>query len=104
MSGSSSRSFLNKKFLDSKLLEKKLPEWVLFEKILADAEKLGQIHFLGNSQNLEIEFPLLGLSFGSKDPTAPVLGLFGGIHGLERIGAQVALSLLQSFLEMLIWD
>ncbi len=46
----------------------------------------------------------MALSFGSKDPEAPVLGLFGGVHGLERIGSQVVLALLQSFSEALLWD
>ncbi|MGZ5280573.1 MAG: M14 family zinc carboxypeptidase, partial [Pseudobdellovibrionaceae bacterium] len=62
------------------------------------------IHLLGKSQNAEFEFPLVGFSFGSKSPDAPVLGLFGGVHGLERIGAQVVLSLLKSFTELLLWD
>ncbi len=44
------------------------------------------------------------MSFGSKAPDAPVLGLFGGVHGLERIGAQVVLSLLKSFSELMLWD
>jgi len=105
MSGtSSSSSVLSQKHVDPKILEKKLPEWILFEKILADAEKLGRIHFLGTTTNQKNSLPLVALSFGSQDPQAPVLGLFGGIHGLERIGSQVALSLLQSFTEMLLWD
>lgn len=44
------------------------------------------------------------MSFGSTDPQAPVLGLFGGVHGLERIGSQVVLSLMKSFCEALLWD
>ena len=47
---------------------------------------------------------MIAFEFGNPDPKAPVLGLFGGVHGLERIGAQVVLSLLQSFLEMRLWD
>lgn len=44
------------------------------------------------------------MSFGSPDPQAPTLGLFGGVHGLERIGSQVVLSLMRSFCESLLWD
>lgn len=44
------------------------------------------------------------MSFGSQSPTAPVLALFGGVHGLERIGSQVVLSLMRSFGERLLWD
>jgi hypothetical protein len=52
----------------------------------------------------EFDFPLVGISMGSQSPKAPTLGLFGGVHGLERIGSQVVLSLLRSFSEMSLWD
>ncbi|MBK9293007.1 MAG: DUF2817 domain-containing protein [Oligoflexia bacterium] len=80
------------------------PEWVQFEKIVKELSRFGQIHELGTVKTKDNEFPLIALSFGSKDPKAPVLGLFGGVHGLERIGAQVVLSMLQSFSELLLWD
>jgi predicted deacylase len=47
---------------------------------------------------------LLAFSFGSQAADAPVLGLFGGVHGLERIGSQVVLALMKSFSEHLLWD
>ncbi len=47
---------------------------------------------------------MLAMSFGSTDPSAPVLGMFGGVHGLERIGSQVVLSLMRSFSELMLWD
>jgi hypothetical protein len=52
----------------------------------------------------EFEFPLVGVSLGNQDPEAPTLGLFGGVHGLERIGSQVVLSLMRSFSELSLWD
>ncbi len=71
---------------------------------MSESSSLGQIHFLGTSNYQNFEFPLLAMSFGSRAADAPVLGLFGGIHGLERIGAQVALSLMKSFTELMLWD
>lgn len=50
------------------------------------------------------ELPIYKLSFGSLEPSAPTLGIVGGVHGLERIGAQVAVSLLESFSELTLWD
>lgn len=50
------------------------------------------------------EFPLLAFTMGSRDPSAPVLGITGGVHGLERIGSQVVLSFLLSTAERLRWD
>ena len=50
------------------------------------------------------EFPLHSLSLGTEDPEAPVLGLVGGVHGLEAIGTDVVLSYLSSLAERLQWD
>lgn len=49
-------------------------------------------------------FPLYLASIGSSDPRAPAIGLFGGIHGLERIGTQLLLDYLRSLLKRLEWD
>ena len=48
--------------------------------------------------------PIKSYSVGSQDKTTPVLFLTGGIHGLERIGAQLAWSLLKSTIDRLEWD
>lgn len=50
------------------------------------------------------QYPLHGLVIGSDDPKAPALGLFAGVHGLERIGSHVLLAFLQSFLNRMEWD
>ncbi len=50
------------------------------------------------------KFPITSFSIGSKDKTKPTLGLFGGIHGLERVGSQVLLGFLRSFITQLNWD
>lgn len=41
---------------------------------------------------------------GSADPDRPALGIFGGIHGLELIGAEVALEFLRHLVMRLAWD
>jgi hypothetical protein len=48
------------------------------------------------------KYPLVSIHYGN--PTAPTLLLTGGVHGLERIGAQLTLSLLNSFHQRLSWD
>jgi hypothetical protein len=48
------------------------------------------------------EYPLVSIHYGN--PQAPTLLITGGVHGLERVGAQLALSLLNSFHERLSWD
>lgn len=49
-------------------------------------------------------FPVHMATLGSDDPQAPCLGLFGGIHGLERIGTQVILSYMRSLIARVQWD
>ncbi|MBY0415701.1 MAG: DUF2817 domain-containing protein [Bdellovibrionales bacterium] len=49
-------------------------------------------------------FPIHAFVIGSKDKSAPTLGLFGGVHGLERVGTHVLLGFLQSFFIQGQWD
>lgn len=48
------------------------------------------------------KYPLVSVHYGQKN--SPALVICGGVHGLERIGAQLCLSLLESFQERLEWD
>lgn len=61
-------------------------------------------HELGFSESSDLKFPLVAIRIGTPEPSAPTLALFGGVHGLERIGSQVVLALLKSFSELLLWD
>lgn len=81
-----------------------LDEILFLEKIIKDMQGLAEVEVLAHSRKANENLPIYQLSFGSKDPKAPVLGLIGGVHGLERIGSQVTLALLKSFCELLLWD
>lgn len=50
------------------------------------------------------DYPIHAFVIGSKDKTAPTLGLFGGIHGLERVGTQVVIGFLKSLIAQMEWD
>lgn len=56
------------------------------------------------SQNGSPKLPLLSFQFGPEDPSAPLLAIIGGVHGLEFVGAQIASSLLESYVHLLHWD
>lgn len=49
-------------------------------------------------------FPVFTASLDSSDPQASAVGVFGGIHGLERIGTQVILYCTRALLFRLKWD
>jgi hypothetical protein len=48
--------------------------------------------------------PIHGITVGPDDPSLPTLGLFGGVHGLERIGAHVVIHVLEVLVSRLAWD
>lgn len=48
--------------------------------------------------------PVHAITLGNPAPGAPSVGYFGGVHGLERIGAAVVLAFLRNVLTRLRWD
>jgi hypothetical protein len=85
-------------------MNRSLPEIQQIEKRIAELGSRARVEVLAYSQKAADRFPLYKISFGSTDPKAPVLGMVGGVHGLERIGAQVCVALLNSFSELVMWD
>ena len=47
---------------------------------------------------------LYTVALGNAGANVPAVGFFGGVHGLERIGAQVVLAFLHSLVMRLRWD
>ena len=50
------------------------------------------------------DLPVYAISIGSPAPDAPAMGFFGGVHGLERIGAEVVIAYLHNLVMRLQWD
>lgn len=48
--------------------------------------------------------PVQAITLGNPDPRVPVVGFFGGIHGLEQIGAEVVMAYLRNLATRLQWD
>jgi murein tripeptide amidase MpaA len=49
-------------------------------------------------------FPVLAITLGNPSLDVPAVGFFGGVHGLERIGAEVVIAFLRSLVMRLRWD
>lgn len=81
-----------------------LPEIQQIEKRMQSLGTRARFDILAHSEQGELRLPIYKISFGSEDPKAPVLGFVGGVHGLERIGAQVCIALLNSMAELALWD
>ncbi|MFM8332160.1 MAG: hypothetical protein ACKN9T_10765, partial [Candidatus Methylumidiphilus sp.] len=58
-----------------------LPELRELLHLAGRMEGLGRVETLATLQHQGQSFPLLALSFGPDDPAAPVLAVFGGVHG-----------------------
>src|SRR6478752_3717336 len=52
----------------------------------------------------EAVLPIWSITLGNPARDVPVLGLFGGVHGLERIGAAIVIAWLRHLLARLPWD
>jgi Zinc carboxypeptidase len=48
--------------------------------------------------------PIVAITLGNPDASLPAVGFFGGVHGLERIGAEVVIAFLSSLAMRLRWD
>ena len=49
-------------------------------------------------------YPVHVITLGNPSLDVPAVGYFGGIHGLERIGASVVIAYLNSLVMRLQWD
>jgi Zinc carboxypeptidase len=49
-------------------------------------------------------YPVHMITMGNPSPDVPAVGYFGGVHGLERIGAEVVIAYLQTLVMRLQWD
>lgn len=70
-------------------------------------DKLGNPLQVRELCRVEVEarsLPVYAISLGNPAPGAPAVGYFGGVHGLERIGASVVLAFLRSLAARLRWD
>ena len=50
------------------------------------------------------EIPVHTFALGNPSLEVPAVGFFGGVHGLERIGARVVIAFLEALVGRLAWD
>ncbi|MBV7455953.1 zinc carboxypeptidase [Acidovorax sp. sif1233] len=82
-----------------------LPELLALEKIIELGASHLQVRVVRQVQTASGHcFPIHAISLGNPAPDVPAVGFFGGVHGLERIGAEVVLAYLQNVVMRLQWD
>ncbi len=77
-----------------------IPELAAIERLTEIAAPLVSVERLAVVETL----PIHAFHFGVADPNLPVLLVTGGVHGLERIGSDVAIAFLTSLHARLPWD
>jgi hypothetical protein len=80
------------------------PELAFFESLLETLDDQARVKQWATIQYGNEKFPLYSASFGSQAAEAPSLLLVGGVHGQEKIGAQVVLSYLETLADLVQWD
>jgi hypothetical protein len=88
---------------------KNFPEFEQLARLAERFSRLGPVANVKVEQKFAVPFrgesyPLYTFVMGSQDPAAPVFGLTGGVHGLEKIGTQVVAAYLEHLAERLDWD
>ena len=86
-----------------------LPEWEVLQRLIELGGRWLQVRELGQVQLRQVggalrRLPLLCVTLGNPDPACPGIGVFGGVHGLERIGSEVVLGCLHHYVHRLPWD
>lgn len=85
-------------------IKRALPELFELESLIDSGHRHIRVSTPVHIDQQGLQLPFYVLEMGSDAPLAPTLALIGGVHGIERIGTQVILSFLRTFLRRLEWD
>ncbi|OYU46208.1 MAG: zinc carboxypeptidase, partial [Burkholderiales bacterium PBB4] len=87
------------------MLSSDIPELIALERILelagphVQSRVVRRVAWSGSAT-----LPVYAITLGNPDARLPAVGYFGGVHGLERIGAEVVIAYLHSLVMRLQWD
>ena len=84
-------------------LDQILPE---LNEISALKERGGDLVHIRNVASVDVagvNIPIPVITLGNESQETPAIGLFGGVHGVERIGTEVVLAYMHSLIEGLSW-
>jgi len=80
------------------------PELIELQRLVQDCAGTMEMRLLCEVRSGARCFPVHAFTLGNPSPEVPAVGFFGGVHGLERIGADVVMGYMRSILTRLPWD
>ena len=86
------------------LARRSFPEMTDLESLIEGFGSKARTRVVAEVSYNDKTYPLHSLVLGSEDPSAPTVGFFAGIHGLEKIGCEVVLAYMHTLLELMRWD
>ena len=86
------------------LARRSFPELTDLESLIVGFGDRARVRVVAEVTHNDKTYPLHCLTLGSKDPEAPTVGFFAGVHGLEKIGSEVVLAYMHTLLELMRWD
>jgi hypothetical protein len=86
------------------MIQTELPELIELQRIIEAGGTQLEARIVCEVRSGDRRFPVHAISLGNPSPEVPSVGFFGGIHGLERIGAEVVIAYLRSLVMRLQWD
>ncbi|MFZ5656283.1 MAG: M14 family zinc carboxypeptidase [Pseudomonadota bacterium] len=89
---------------DARAFAPELPELRELEAIVAAGGAHLDTRLVCETTARKQRFPVYAVCLGNSSPRVPAVGVFGGVHGLERIGTAVVLAYLRSLVARLSWD
>jgi hypothetical protein len=81
-----------------------LPELLEVQRIVEEGGAHVQLRSACEVECSGRRFAVPVVTLGNPAPGLPAVGYFGGVHGLERIGAEVVITFLRSLVGRLAWD
>lgn len=81
-----------------------MPELKELERIIHEGAAYLEARVICEAASGEQHFPVYSITLGNPSPEIPAVGFFGGVHGLERIGAEILVAYLHSLVKRLQWD
>lgn len=81
-----------------------LPELLELEALIREGGSLLDARVVRVVTCGEQRFPIYAIGLGNPSRSVPAAAFFGGVHGLERIGAEVVIAYLHSLVTRIRWD